>query len=151
PARIMDLVDHAVLEAIATVRTTVFTSLFNALNDAIRPLVVIGWWAAIISQLIWRRWRQLFVLLLAMLLVDNVTRIVLAVLHRPRPSGIETLATWSNYAMPSRPLAIFAAPLIVVCYTMLPPGHSRALAKWVSAGVLVVAAIARLYLAVDAP
>jgi len=151
PARIMDLVDHAVLEAIATVRTTVLTTLFNAVNDALRPLVVIGWWVAIISQLIWRRWRQLFVLLLAMLLVDNVTRIVLAVLQHPRPFGIEILGRWSDYAMPSRPLAIFAATLIVVCYTMLPAGHYRDLAKWVTAGVLAVAALARLYLAVDAP
>jgi tRNA A-37 threonylcarbamoyl transferase component Bud32 len=53
--------------------------------------------------------------------------------------------------MPSRPVAIFAATLVGVLYTLVPAGRWRQLGKWVAAGLVTAFALARVGLGVDAP
>jgi PAP2 superfamily len=53
--------------------------------------------------------------------------------------------------MPSRPVAIFAATLVGVLYTLVPEGRWRQLGKWVATGLVAVFALARVHLGVDAP
>jgi tRNA A-37 threonylcarbamoyl transferase component Bud32 len=53
--------------------------------------------------------------------------------------------------MPSLPMAGLAVTLIGMTYSLIPHGRTREAAKWVTAGVLFVAGIARVYLGVDHP
>ena len=53
--------------------------------------------------------------------------------------------------MPSRPLSALAVSLVGVAYCLIPHGRARDGAKWAIAGILAVAGIARLSLAVDHP
>jgi tRNA A-37 threonylcarbamoyl transferase component Bud32 len=53
--------------------------------------------------------------------------------------------------MPSRPVAIFAATLVGVLYTLVPVGRWRQLGKWVATALVAAFALARIYLGVDAP
>ena len=53
--------------------------------------------------------------------------------------------------MPSPPVAIFAAFLIGVAYTLVVPGQARTTAKWVIGVLVAIFAASRLYLGVDHP
>jgi tRNA A-37 threonylcarbamoyl transferase component Bud32 len=64
---------------------------------------------------------------------------------------VELRGSWAGWAMPSRPVAIFAATLVGVLYTLVPAGRWRQLGKWVAAGLVTAFALARVGLGVDAP
>jgi tRNA A-37 threonylcarbamoyl transferase component Bud32 len=70
---------------------------------------------------------------------------------RPRPFGVELRGSWAGWAMPSRPVAIFAATLVGVLYTLVPVGRWRQAGKWAAAGLVTAFALARVGLGVDAP
>jgi tRNA A-37 threonylcarbamoyl transferase component Bud32 len=70
---------------------------------------------------------------------------------RPRPFGVDLRGNWAGWAMPSRPVAIFAATLVGVLYTLVPVGRWRQAGKWVAAGLVTAFALARVGLGVDAP
>ena len=60
--------------------------------------------------------------------------------------------TWSGFSMPSLPMTVLAAFLVSTVYALVPPGaraHDRQVGR--SAGLLVVTAASRLYLAQDHP
>jgi Na+-transporting NADH:ubiquinone oxidoreductase subunit NqrB len=79
-----------------------------------------------------RRIRHLFVFVGSLLAVRLV--IWLATVDRPRPFGIDLRGSWEGWAMPSPPVAILAATLVGVLYTLVPVGRWRQLGKWVAAG-----------------
>jgi tRNA A-37 threonylcarbamoyl transferase component Bud32 len=72
-------------------------------------------------------------------------------IQRSRPLGVEILGEWTGYAMPSRPIAIFAAVLVNGLYSLVPAGRLRELGKMVVLGLLGITALSRVYLAQDAP
>jgi tRNA A-37 threonylcarbamoyl transferase component Bud32 len=96
-----------------------------------------------------RRFRHLVVFVGSFLAVLLAVR--LATVDRPRPFGVELRGSWAGWAMPSRPVAIFAATLVGVLYTLVPAGRWRQLGKWVAAGLVTAFALARVGLGVDAP
>src|SRR4051794_16037810 len=53
--------------------------------------------------------------------------------------------------MPSLPMTVLSTFLVSMAYALVPAGRSRTIAKWVIAGLLVVTALSRLYLAQDHP
>jgi membrane-associated phospholipid phosphatase len=59
--------------------------------------------------------------------------------------------SWGGWAMPSRPVAILAATLVGVLYTLVPVGRWRQLGKWVATGLVAAFGLARIHLGVDAP
>jgi hypothetical protein len=65
--------------------------------------------------------------------------------------GWSLRGSWAGWAMPSRPVAIFAATLVGVLYTLVPVGRWRQIGKWVAAGLVTAFALARVGLGVDAP
>jgi hypothetical protein len=103
----------------------------------------------VIALLALRRFRHLVVFVGSFLAVLLVVR--LATVDRPRPFGVELRGSWAGWAMPSRPVAIFAATLVGVLYTLVPVGRWRQLGKWVAAGLVTAFALARIHLGVDAP
>jgi hypothetical protein len=96
-----------------------------------------------------RRFRHLVVFVGSFLAVLLAVR--LATVDRPRPFGVELRGSWGGWAMPSRPVAIFAATLVGVLYTLVPVGRWRQLGKWIATGLVAVFALARVHLGVDAP
>lgn len=108
-------------------------------------------WATIATLVAFRRWRHLLVLLLALIVVEVTAYQLSLAIARPRSLGVEILAGWSGYAMPSRPLASLAITLIGIAYTLVFAGRPRYAAKWTIAIVLGLVGLARVYLAVDQP
>jgi tRNA A-37 threonylcarbamoyl transferase component Bud32/membrane-associated phospholipid phosphatase len=108
-------------------------------------------WSTLLGLLVLKRLRHLLVLLGASLTVAASVSLLAWVLHRPRPFGIVIIASWSGWAMPSRPVAYLAAALVGVLYTLVPQGRWRQAGKWIATGLVALAAIARMYVGVDGP
>jgi len=143
--------DDAVVRWLAGLRLPGMTGLMEAIVASTGSVGVVGAlrWATLVALLALRRIRHLVVFVGSFLAVLLAVR--LAAVDRPRPFGVDIRGTWAGWAMPSRPVAIFAATLVGVLYTLVPVGRWRQLGKWVATGLVAVFALARVYLGVDAP
>jgi tRNA A-37 threonylcarbamoyl transferase component Bud32/membrane-associated phospholipid phosphatase len=143
--------DDAVVRWLAGLQLPGLTGLMEAIVASTGSAGMIGVlrWGTLVALLALRRFRHLVVFVGSFLAVLLAVR--LAVVDRPRPFGVELRGSWAGWAMPSRPVAIFAATLLGVLYTLVPVGRWRQLGKWVATGLVALFALARVYLGVDAP
>jgi tRNA A-37 threonylcarbamoyl transferase component Bud32 len=143
--------DDAVVRWLAGLRLPGLTGLMEAIvasTGSVGTVEVLRW-ATVIALLALRRFRHLLVFVGSFLAVLLVVR--LATVDRPRPFGVDLRGSWAGWAMPSRPVAILAATLVGVLYTLVPEGRWRQLGKWVATGLVAAFALARVHLGVDAP
>jgi tRNA A-37 threonylcarbamoyl transferase component Bud32 len=143
--------DDAVVRWLAGLRLPGLTGLMEAIVASTGSVGTVGVlrWATVIALLALRRFRHLVVFVGSFLAVLLVVRV--ATVDRPRPFGVELRGSWAGWAMPSRPVAILAATLVGVLYTLVPVGRWRQLGKWVATGLVAAFALARVHLGVDAP
>ena len=151
-ATFIDLVDTRVLQAFAAVRTPWLTRVAEvagvlATGTALYVLWVANW----LLLAGFRRWRHLFVLIGAGIVVVEIASGMAGALQRPRAYDVEILGPWAGFSMPSLPMTVLSALLVSMAYSLIPAGRKRTIAKWVIAGLLVVTALSRLYLAQDHP
>jgi tRNA A-37 threonylcarbamoyl transferase component Bud32/membrane-associated phospholipid phosphatase len=143
--------DDAVVRWLAGLRLPGLTGLMEAIVASTGSAGMIGAlrWGTLLALLVLRRFRHLVVFVGSFLAVLLAVR--LATVDRPRPFGVDLRGSWAGWAMPSRPVAIFAATLVGVLYTLVPVGRWRQLGKWAATGLVAAFALARVYLGVDAP
>src|SRR5215469_6953417 len=118
-----------------------------------------SWWTLtvleaglLLALLVLRRWRHLLVWLVAWPLVNTLAYVQVATAtRRPRPFGVDLRTSWGGWAMPAAEVAIFAAVLVAILYTLVPEGRWRNTGKWVAAGLVALVGVARIALGVDAP
>jgi tRNA A-37 threonylcarbamoyl transferase component Bud32/membrane-associated phospholipid phosphatase len=118
-----------------------------------------SWWTLtalesglLLALLVLRRWRHLLVWLVAWPLVNALAYVLVATTaRRPRPFGVNLRTSWGGWAMPAAEIAIFAAVLVAILYTLVPGGRWRNAGKWVAAGLVALVGGARIALGVDAP
>jgi tRNA A-37 threonylcarbamoyl transferase component Bud32/membrane-associated phospholipid phosphatase len=108
-------------------------------------------WGTILALISFKRWRQLWVFLGAVIFVEFFTYQTSLYMARPRPLDVTILGGWHGYSMPSQPLAGLAVSLVGAAYCLVVAGRSRYRTKWAIAVVVGLVAFARLYLAVDQP
>ena len=150
-ARLYERTDTSFLHLLAEGRNDILTEIMQAVALlASRWVIRVLRWGTIIALIATRRWRHLFVFLGALITEEAVAYLLTLVIHRPRPLGVEILAPWQGFSMPSRPMASLAVTLVGMAYSLIPHGRYRDAAKWAIAGVLVGVGIARLYLGVEA-
>ena len=150
-ARLYERTDTSFLHLLAEGRNDILTEIMQAVALlASRWVIRVLRWGTIIALIATRRWRHLFVFLGALIAEEVVAYLLTLVIHRPRPLGIEILAPWQGFSMPSRPMASLAVTLVGMAYALIPHGRYRDAAKWAIGGVLVGVGIARLYLGVEA-
>src|SRR4029453_6469321 len=143
--------DDAVVRWLAGLHLPGLTGLMEAIVVSTGSAGVVGAlrWGTLLALLVLRRIRHLVVFVGSFLAVLLAVR--LATVDRPRPFGVDIRAGWGGWAMPSRPVAIFAATLVGVLYTLVPVGGWRQLGKWIAPGLVAAYALARVHLGVDAP
>jgi tRNA A-37 threonylcarbamoyl transferase component Bud32/membrane-associated phospholipid phosphatase len=143
--------DDAVVGWLAGLHLPGLTGLTEAIVASTGSAAVVGVvrWGVLVALLVLRRFRHLVVFIGSFLAVLLAVR--LATVDRPRPFGVDLRGSWAGWAMPSRPVAIFAATLVGVLYTLVPVGRWRQIGKWVAAGLVTAFALARVGLGVDAP
>ncbi|HSH33982.1 MAG TPA: phosphatase PAP2 family protein, partial [Actinomycetota bacterium] len=150
-ARLYERTDTSFLHLLAEGRNDILTEIMQAIALlSSRWVLRVLRWGTIIALIATRRWRHLFVFLGALIAEEVVAYLLTLVIHRPRPLGVEILAPWQGFSMPSRPMASLAVTLVGMAYSLIPHGRYRDAAKWAIAGVLVGVGIARLYLGVEA-
>jgi len=109
-------------------------------------------WGLLLALLIFKRLRQLLVVLLAWIVQGVVIQLLLAPLvQRPRPFGVEFRTDWFAWALPSAQLGALCVVLVGILYGLVPEGRWRQLGKWVATALVGLIALARMYLGVEAP
>jgi membrane-associated phospholipid phosphatase len=109
-------------------------------------------WGLLLGLLFLRRLRQLLVVLLAWILQGFLIQYLLAPLvQRPRPFGVEVRTDWYAWALPSAQLAALTLVLVGILYGLVPEGRWRQTGKWVATALVILVAVAHLYLGVEAP
>jgi tRNA A-37 threonylcarbamoyl transferase component Bud32/membrane-associated phospholipid phosphatase len=149
-AAAVDRLDSAFLRWLSKFRSTVLTDVMQFVDGLASrwPLRLLRW-GTILTLVVVRRWRHLFVFVATLIVLELLTYSVSISVARARPFGVEILTDWNGFAMPSRPVASLAVTLFGMTYALVPAGRARYMAKWV-AGVAVGAVfVARLYLGVD--
>jgi tRNA A-37 threonylcarbamoyl transferase component Bud32 len=144
--------DVAVLDALARLRT-------DALVDAAQGMAALGslWtfrvaaWTTLIVLLAARRFQHLFAALAVLLVVSLLNSLLAVGLGRMRPTDVAIVGSWDGYAHPSAPAANIALGFTVMLFTLVPGGQWRSRAAWVAGTLIVLVAVARLFLAVDHP
>jgi membrane-associated phospholipid phosphatase len=151
-AHLIEKIDTGRLELLASIRTPPLTRVMEAI-----ALLTSRWtiralrWSTIGALIVLRRWRHLLVFLCAVIVEEILAYQFAVAIARPRPIGVEIIGSWQGFSTPSRPLASLAVTLIGITYSLIPHGRIRDAAKWVTAGILVAAGVARVYLGVDYP
>jgi membrane-associated phospholipid phosphatase len=143
--------DDAVVGWLAGLRLPGMTGVMEAIVGFIGSAGMVSAfrWETVVALLVLRRFRHLVVFVGSFLAVLLAVR--LATVDRPRPFGVELRGSWGGWAMPSRPVAILAATLVGMLYTLVPVGRWRQLGKWIATGLVAIVALARIHLGVDAP
>ncbi len=150
--RLSDHAGRAVLEFVANLRTDWLTRIVRWVDTATRGWAIASVGAAgAIALMILRRWRHLVVFIVTLGLIEQVGTVMLQVIAKPRPYGVEIIGNWGGYSMPSPSVTVVAAIVIGLVYTLVVPGRARTLAKLVALPAIGIVAFTRLYLAVDHP
>jgi tRNA A-37 threonylcarbamoyl transferase component Bud32/membrane-associated phospholipid phosphatase len=144
--------DLTLLDWVSQLRTLVLT-------DGMRGVHALGslwtirvlFWATMLVLLLTRRFRHLFVFLGAVVGVIALSSLLAYLFMRPRPLGVEILGDWTGAAHPSRPVAVFAATVVGMLYSLVPQGRLRQLGKLAVAALVTMLSIALVYLGVNSP
>jgi membrane-associated phospholipid phosphatase/tRNA A-37 threonylcarbamoyl transferase component Bud32 len=109
-------------------------------------------WGLLLALLVLGRLRQLLVVLAAWMVQGFLIQYELAPLvQRPRPFGVALRTDWYAWALPSEQMAALAVLLVGILYGLVPEGRWRQTGKWVATALVILVAVARLYLGVEAP
>jgi tRNA A-37 threonylcarbamoyl transferase component Bud32 len=150
--RFADRVDAWWLRQLASLRTGWLTSAMRGVKTTGSGWGVTALGLGLMGLLmLYRRWRHFLVFLGALFVAEIVGAIVYDSLTRPRPYGVTIVSGWGGFAMPSPPVAILAAVLVGIAYTLVLPGRPRSFAKWGIGIVMVIFVFSREYLGVDGP
>ena len=144
--------ETGILRAIASLRTDWLTPVMRALGavGAGWSVTILGW-GLVVLLVVFKRWRHLVTFLACLSALAVVGSLIHLLARRPRPYGVTIIGHWTSYSMPSFPIAILAACVMGIAYSLVVPGRPREWAKVAIALLLAVVAFARLYLAVDHP
>ena len=135
----------------AAIRTPWLTHVAEGINVAgldWQPVIGI---AVVLLTIVFRRWRQLAVLVVSLIFLEIVVSLIYNGLSRPRPYGVWIIGSWTGYSAPAPVVAALTFFLMGAVYCLVVPGRPRAYAKAVVATVMAVYCLSRLYLAVDHP
>ena len=145
--------DSAVLRQIAVLRSGWLTTLMVAVNTVLVSrwtigILRLGTMAALVGL---RRWRHL-VIFLGCVVAVGLAAFQLAIFQaRVRPLGVTIIGGWDGFSFPAPQVAALAVTLVGMVYALLPPGRPRSRGKWAVGAILLLLALARMYLAVDNP
>jgi tRNA A-37 threonylcarbamoyl transferase component Bud32 len=144
--------ETAILHWFAALRTEWLTPVMRSvatLGTAWSVTILGG--ALVLALIVFKRWRHLATFLVYLTFLGLVGTVVSFFTKRPRPYGVTIIGDWIGFSLPSFPVAILAACLMGIAYSLVVPGRPRGLAKLAITVVLVAVVFARLYLAVDHP
>ena len=147
------VVDDAVVRWLTELQLPGLTAVFEGLAQvASWVTMTVLWTGLVVALLVLRRFRHLLVLVIATELVVAINTVAIgAVVHRPRPFGVDIQTSWGGWAMPSVQVSVLAATLVAVLYSLVPAGGGRNIGKWAAAVLVAGVGVARVALGAEAP
>ena len=144
-------VDTEFLRWLVDLRTSATTSAARAVHALGSDWFVRGLRIATLLALVFvRRWRHVFGVLIAIIIVESTVGILHEAVGRPRPV-VPIIGAWKGPSHPSGPIAALGVTLSVMAFTLVPRERWRRIFLILSGVVVVVLGIARMYLGVDHP
>jgi membrane-associated phospholipid phosphatase/tRNA A-37 threonylcarbamoyl transferase component Bud32 len=103
----------------------------------------------VVATAYFRRWRLLVIWMVSLGIAGALLQGLELFSLRPRPFGVQQLASWEGYASPSIPIGAVAILSIGVAFMLFVPGRPRFWAKIVAAIAIAIVGVLRIYLGVD--
>jgi hypothetical protein len=151
--RATDQADARVMRWLARRRTDWLNELATEIDQ-----VGSGWLVTIIGiglligMIVFKRWRHLFTFVACVAFITIFAgNFVYHGFQRPRPYDVTIIGRWAGFSLPSPPVVVLMILGVGITYTMVVAGRSRTISKVVVTIVVVIFALARIYLGVDHP
>jgi membrane-associated phospholipid phosphatase/tRNA A-37 threonylcarbamoyl transferase component Bud32 len=152
PAVELTVADDAVTRWLATAQAPGLTPVAQGMAVAgSAPVTVVIVCGLVAALVVLRRFRHLLVFVASFEVANVLSGGMQLVVHRPRPFGVPVRFGWGGFALPSVQLVYLCAVAVGVLYALVPAGRWRNTGKLVAAGLVVLVALARVRLGVDAP
>jgi membrane-associated phospholipid phosphatase/tRNA A-37 threonylcarbamoyl transferase component Bud32 len=95
------------------------------------------------------RWRHLVIWVISLAIAGALLQGLELISLRPRPFGVQQLATWEGYATPSIPIGAISILTMGLVFMLVVPGRPRLWAKLGAAAAIAITGALRIYLGVD--
>ena len=146
----LDRFDAGITDAVVSIRA-------GWLNTVVRQVHTVGsrvGFAAlglllVIATAWFRRWRHLVIWMISLAVAGALLQGLELLSLRPRPFGVQQIASWEGYATPSIPIGAIAILSTGLAFMLVVPGRPRFWAKIAMAGAIAVIGTLRIYLGVD--
>jgi membrane-associated phospholipid phosphatase/tRNA A-37 threonylcarbamoyl transferase component Bud32 len=146
------VIDDAITRRVAGLPVPGFTAVARVIAEAgAAPAAVIAGYLLLLALIVFRRFRQLLVLVVSYEVLTLLTTAFLLVVHRPLPFGVLVQFRWAGFSMPSVEVEKVCAVLTGALYTLVPAGRWRRRGGWAAAVIVAVIGLSRMRLGVDAP
>ena len=146
------VIDDAITRRVAGLSVPGFTAAARVIAEAgAAPVAVIAGYLLLLALIVFRRFRQLLVLVVSYEVLTLLTTAFLLAVHRPLPFGVLVQFRWAGFSMPSVEIEKVCAVLTGALYTLVPVGRWRRRGGWAAAAIVAVIGLSRMRLGVDAP
>jgi membrane-associated phospholipid phosphatase len=95
------------------------------------------------------RWRHLAIWVISLAIAGALLQGLELLSLRPRPFGVQQLASWEGYATPSIPIGAISILAMGLVFMLVVPGRPRLWAKLAAAAAIAITGALRIYLGVD--
>ena len=147
-----EVIEAPILEWFARVRTSGLTSVMKIVDGLGKPGVVWILRAAIaVGLVVFKRWRHLFTFVGLLVVVDAISQLLIELIARPRPMGVQIIGEWRNYSLPSIAVVTFTVTAVSAVYGFVPHGPARRRAAWGAVVAIALLCVARMYLGASHP
>jgi membrane-associated phospholipid phosphatase len=146
----LDRLDAKVTDAVTSLRVGWLSTLARQAHTIGSRVGFAALGVFLVVAMVWfRRWRHLVIWMVSLAIAGGLLQGLELVSERPRPFGVQQLATWEGYATPSIPVGAVAIFAIGAAYMLFVPGRPRFWAKIGVAAAIALIGILRIYLGVD--
>ena len=145
-----DRFDAWVTDAVISIRTGWLDTLARKVHTVGSRVGFAALGVLLVLATAWfRRWRQLVIWMISLGIAGALLQGLELLSLRPRPFGVQQLASWEGYATPSIPIGAIAILGIGAAFMLVVPGRPRFWAKLAVAAAIAIAGTLRIYLGVD--
>jgi tRNA A-37 threonylcarbamoyl transferase component Bud32/membrane-associated phospholipid phosphatase len=146
----LDRFDARITDAVISIRTGWLDALARQAHTVGSRVGFAALGAFLVLAAAWfRRWRHLVIWMISLGISGALLQGLELVSLRPRPFGVQQLASWEGYAAPSIPIGAIAILAIGVAFMLVVPGRPRFWAKLAAAGAIAIIGLLRISLGVD--
>jgi membrane-associated phospholipid phosphatase/tRNA A-37 threonylcarbamoyl transferase component Bud32 len=146
----LDRFDATITDAVISSRTGWLDTIArNAHTFGSRVGFAVLGLALVVATVWFRRWRHLVIWVISLAIAGALLQGLELLSLRPRPFGVQQLASWEGFATPSIPVGAISILAMGVVFMLVVPGRPRFWGKLAAAAAIAITGLLRIYLGVD--